>query len=143
MAALVSYLVIDWNAGTMAAGFSSLTPVSGWTQQASRTPRSIDDTVPAGTVLETDAEFAERCGWTFDHWRITMSDLTAGTESVSTSQDNPVRHILSALEDGRWYSVTFEAFGVYNGTGKILVSCNDHTKAIRTADAPVKIFIDQ
>ena len=30
----------------------------------------------------------------------------------------------------------------YSGTGKIMVSYNDHSKVIRTADAPIKIFID-
>lgn len=144
MAAYLSYQVVDWSAGAMAAALSSLTPAGGWTPDASRpSPRAISDAVPDGTVVETDAAFAERCGWTFDHWRITEEDLTDGTRTVRTSQNNPLRHSLAFAGDSHWYSVTFEAFGFYNGTGKVMVSYLDRSKVIRTAGAPVKIFVDQ
>ena len=144
MAAIIAYQVIYMTPGALNPNFSSLTPVSGWTQKAMwNTPHSGGDVVPDGTVLVTDVEFSERCGWTFDHWRILEEDLTADTRVVRMSQDNPLHHSLSFAGNDHWYSISFEAFGTYNGTGKVLVSYSDHSKVIRTGDAPVKIFIDQ
>lgn len=120
------------------AGFSTITHVGGGTVAVSRPQYLEVSNVANGAVVIAELLFDELCGWTFDHWAIT--DLNGNVETVF---QNPYRMMKQGDTAYNWLTWGIEAFGTYNGTGKIMVSYNDHSKVIRTASSPVRIFIDQ
>ncbi len=123
--------------GGMNPAFSALTHVSGGTV-VQALPQYVEVTnVTTGLPVIVNVFFDERCGWAFDRWEIT--DINGNVETV---RQNPYRLMKYGNEAYAFLAWGIEAFGTYAGTGKIMVSYNDHSKVIRTADAPVKIFID-
>lgn len=101
--------------------------------------------VPPGAIGRA-YEFGEFCGWTFDSWTVTYRNLTTGetatVQSLAANYWVDFSNLPTPASDGDSIEAVLVANMSYSGTGKIMVSYNDHSKVIRTADAPIKIFID-
>lgn len=99
------------------------------------------------TAIGVYEQMAEACGWAFGSWTVTYNNLTTGETAIVQSLVANYPVDFSALptppSDGDSIEAVLVANMTYNGTGKIMVSYNDHSKVIRTANSPVKIFIDK
>lgn len=91
-------------------------------------------------------EMGEYCGWTFDSWTVTYRNLTTGESAIVQSRVAnywvDFSNLPTPASDGDVIEAVLDAHMVYAGTGKIMVSYNDHSKVLRTADTPIRIFID-
>lgn len=98
------------------------------------------------TTIGVSEQMDELCGWTFDSWTVTYTNVTTGATATIQSRVANYSVDFSNLpvppSDGDVIEAVLDAHMVYTGTGRIMVSYSDHSKVLRTADAPIRIFID-